>query len=137
MSQHKTDRELIAAALAVRQRAYAPYSGFLVGCVVRAGEELFAGANIENASYGLTICAERTACANAALGGQRHVDVAVVASESSPPVSPCGMCLQTLIEFSTDPRQTRIILINPMGERRDFVLADLIPHSFNKSDLDK
>ena len=100
-----------------------------------AGGTVFDGANVENASYGLAICAERSAVARAVFDGQTKVDTVVVATESSPPAAPCGMCLQTLHEFAGDPTSMRIILVNPDGERGDFTLAELFPRGFHKSQL--
>jgi len=130
-----TDQSLIDRALAARDHAYAPYSNYRVGCALLAGTDVFVGANVENASYGLAICAERSAVANAVLNGMTRVDVVVVATESSPPAPPCGMCLQTLHEFAGDPAAMRIILVNPQGERSDFTLRDLFPRGFHKNQL--
>lgn len=129
------DATLIAAALAARGRAYAPYSGYQVGCALSAGGQMFVGANVENASYGLALCAERTAVARAVVDGQRELDTVVVATQSSPPAAPCGMCRQTLIEFSTRPDAVRVILVNPQGERSETTLAALLPHGFDKTQL--
>ncbi len=130
-----TEKELIACAHRARERAYAPYSNYRVGCALLADGQVHEGANVENASFGLSICAERVACANAALGGVREIELACVVTATSPPAAPCGMCLQTLAEFSSDPKALRIMLINPSGERRDFTLAELIPHAFDKHQL--
>jgi cytidine deaminase len=127
--------DLTEMALAARERAYAPYSKYLVGCVLLANGHLYEGANVENASHGLTICAERTTICEAVLAGERALDVVVVATQSSPPASPCGMCLQTMTEFCDDPDKLRIILVNPGGERREFTLAQLLPYGFQKDQL--
>lgn len=127
--------ELIAAARAARQQAYAPYSHYLVGCAVYAGGRIFSGANVENASYGLTICAERVACANVAMSGLRDIEMIAVATASSPPATPCGMCLQTLREFSSDPDKLAIIVVNGDGEEGQYTLAELSPHAFHKEQL--
>src|SRR5690606_30463240 len=124
------DGALIAAAVAARDRAYAPYSGYDVGCAVLAGGKVYAAANLENASYGLAVCAERNTVARAVFDGHRNLEVVAVATRSSPPAPPCGMCLQVLLEFADDPATVRVLLVNPDGERRDFTLADLIPHGF-------
>lgn len=100
------DRELLACARSAAARAYAPYSGFAVGAAVRRRTgEIIAGANFENASYGLSICAEATALAAASAAGARDVtDIAVVAFrflpefEATPPVAPCGRCRQLIAE---------------------------------------
>lgn len=129
--------ELVARALAARDNAYAPYSKYQVGCAILAGGEQFEGANVENSSYGMTLCAERSAVANAVYHGQRELDVVVVATASSPPAAPCGMCLQTINEFAGDPEAVRIVLVNPGGERREFSLHELLPHGFRKRQLDE
>ena len=128
-----TDDDLIAAALAARDRAYAPYSNYLVGCAVLAGGEIFTGANVENASYGLALCAERSATAAAINAGHRQLDAVVVATDSSPPAAPCGMCRQTLNEFARG--DLRIIVVNPAGERKEFTLAELFPAGFSGDQL--
>ncbi len=130
-----TDQSLIERALGARDRAYAPYSNYRVGCALVADSEVFIGANVENASYGLAICAERSAVAQAVLSGKTRFDIVVVATESSPPAAPCGMCLQTLHEFAGDPSALRIILVNPQGERADFTLRDLFPRGFARDQL--
>lgn len=132
-----SDDELIEAALAAQGRAYAPYSRFNVGAAVLADGKIVSGANVENASYGLAICAERNAIARAVFEGAKGIDVVVVATDVSPPASPCGACRQVMMEFADDPAAQRVILVNPAGERRDFTLADLLPHGFRPSDLAK
>ncbi len=129
------DDELAKLALKARDASYSPYSGYAVGAALVAGGALHTGANIENASYGLTICAERTAISRAVLEGARALDAIAIATASSPPAAPCGMCLQTLLEFSPDPRTTRVLLVNPEGERRAFTLAELVPHGFVPASL--
>jgi cytidine deaminase len=132
-----TDEALIARALAARQKAYAPYSKYQVGCAVVAGDDVFEGANVENASYGMATCAERSAVVQAVLAGHRRIRVVAVATESSPPAAPCGMCLQTLNEFADDPRALRVLLANPGGERSEHTLAQLFPHGFRADQLPK
>ncbi len=135
MKQVPSDDELLAAALAAKARAYAPYSRFHVGAAVAAGGKVYAGANVENASYGLAVCAERSAVVRAVFDGARVIDAVAVASDIAPPAAPCGMCLQTLAEFTKDPRELRVILGNERGDRRTFTLAELLPHGFRPSDL--
>ena len=132
-----TDDELMARALAAKAWAYAPYSRFAVGAAVAAGDRAWAGANVENASYGLALCAERSAVARAVFDGVRAIEAVAVASDISPPAAPCGMCLQTLAEFSPDPKRVRVLLGNPAGDRRMYTLADLLPHGFGPGDLGK
>jgi len=131
-----TEDELISRALGARHLAYAPYSGFQVGCVlVTDSGETYEGANIENASYGLALCAERAAIARMILDGGEHPRAIYVASQSSPPASPCGMCRQVLLEFADDPTALRVIAVNPSGERVEWTLAELIPAGFTGKQL--
>jgi cytidine deaminase len=121
---------LVRAAVAVRRRAYAPYSDFLVGAAVRAGGRVHAGCNVENASYGLTVCAERAAVAAAAAAGARRLDAVAVASGTTPPTPPCGMCLQTLAEFGGP--DLPVVLVGKDGVREDTTLGALLPKAFTK-----
>lgn len=132
-----TDDELVARALEAKTHAYAPYSKFHVGAALVANGKLYTGANVENASYGLTICAERTAVAAAAFAGARTLETIAVASDIAPPAAPCGMCLQTLAEFAPNPTRLRVILANATGARRIFTLSELLPHGFGPRDLDR
>lgn len=132
------DAELTRAARAAQALAYAPYSRFRVGAaLVTADGRVFTGANIENASYGLTVCAERNAVAAMVLAGGRDLRAIYVASDIAPPASPCGMCRQTLLEFAADPATTGVIAIGPDGARQVWTLADLIPHGFTGAQLER
>jgi cytidine deaminase len=125
--------DLIGAAQAAREKAYAPYSNYRVGAAVRGDNgKVYAGANVENASYGLCLCAERNAVSAAILDGVRQIVAVAVVTSSSPPVAPCGMCRQTLAEFADD---LPIALVNDRGERTDTSLRELLPHAFGRSDL--
>jgi cytidine deaminase len=125
------------AAREAQQRAYAPYSSFKVGAALLTGSgDIFTGANVENASYGLTVCAERTACIAAALAGHRDVRAICVVTDASPPASPCGMCRQTLLEFTPDPSQVRVLAVGPGGASAEWTVAELIPHGFTGKQLD-
>jgi len=123
-------RPLLAAARAARRRAYAPYSRFRVGAAVRAGGRVFEGANVENASYGLTLCAERAAVAAAVLDGSRRLEAVAIASATSPPTPPCGMCLQTLAEFAGP--DLPVLLAGARGVVVETTLGELLPHGFSK-----
>jgi cytidine deaminase len=125
--------DLLAAAREAQKKAYAPYSNYRVGAAVRGDNgKIYQGANVENASYGLSICAERNAVSAAVLDGVRKIVAAAVVTASSPPVAPCGMCRQTLAEFADD---MPIALSNETGERRDTSLRELLPMAFGRSDL--
>lgn len=127
--------ELARLALEARARAYAPYSGYQVGCALVADGLIHQGANVENASYSLALCAERSAVAGAVFAGGTRISAVAVATSSSPPAAPCGSCLQTLNEFADDPATLRLVLVNPQGERRDLTLADCLPFGFRREQL--
>ncbi len=131
MSAH--DDELVRLALAARDQAYAPYSKYRVGAAVRARDgRVFVGANVENASYGLSICAERSAVIAAVMAGVRDLAAVAVATSSSPPAAPCGMCRQTLAEFSRD---LSVEMVNDRGEREVATLDELLPRAFRGTEL--
>lgn len=119
--------DLLAAARAAWGHAYAPYSGFSVGAALRDGEgRVHAGANVENASYGLGRCAEQSAVqAMASAGGRRLLEIVVVTA-ADPPASPCGACRQVLSEFGPD---ATVFLVNDVGAWRTSV-ASLLPDGF-------
>ena len=122
-------------ARAAQQRAYAPYSKFKVGASLRVSGQIFDGANIENASYGLCICAERTAMCAAVVAGARDLEEVAVCTDASPPSSPCGACRQFLYEFARDPKAVTVTAVNDKGERRSWMLADLLPDGFSGREL--
>jgi cytidine deaminase len=126
---------MVAAARLARRGAYAPYSGFRVGAAVLAGGRVFTGANVENASYGLTVCAERVAVAAAVVSGERALDEVAVASGTSPPTPPCGMCLQTLAEFAGP--ELVVTLVGTGGSRVATTLGALLPRAFGRAQLGK
>jgi cytidine deaminase len=120
--------KLLAAARAVRLRAHAPYSKFRVGAAVLDERgRVHVGCNVENASFGLTVCAERNAIAAAvAAGGKRLRAVAVIAD---PTATPCGACRQVIAEFG--PATTEILLARPTGTPRATTLGALLPEAFS------
>lgn len=120
---------LIAHAARVREAAYAPYSRYRVGAAVVAEDErVFFGCNVENASYGLSLCAERAAMAAAVAGGVVRLRAVVVVTEANPPGTPCGACRQWMAEFSG--ADLEIITANPSGHFRRFTLPQLMPEVF-------
>jgi cytidine deaminase len=124
---------LLRAAEGARGRAYAPYSKFAVGAAVLGDNgRVYGGANVENASYGLSVCAERAAVLAAVLDGCRALEAAAVFTSSTPPAAPCGACRQTLAEFARD---LPLLLGNPAGERVSTTLAALLPRAFHREDL--
>lgn len=128
-SKSTTKRDLIARALSARDNAYAPYSNFRVGAALLCDDgSVFLGGNVENASYGLCCCAERCAVGTAVAAGNRKFQTLVVATASSPPSTPCGMCRQVLIEFCSD---LEIILVNPDGEQVETDIRTLFPSNFD------
>lgn len=131
-----TYKELLDAARRARENAYAPYSHFKVGAALLAGSgAVYLGCNIENASFGATICAERSAIASAIAGGSRDFSaIAIIGgaeNADTAPCTPCGICRQVLSEFC-DP-DFPVILENGDGTEKIVKLSELLPHSFHLS----
>ena len=124
----KPPEELLSAAIYARQKAYVPYSGFKVGAALRGSAgEIFSGCNVENASYGLTLCAERnTVCTAVAAGVQTFTQMVIVA-DSETPCPPCGACRQFLFEFAPN---LELWVANLSGETKFYRLCDLLPEAF-------
>jgi cytidine deaminase len=123
---------LVQAARAVQAKAYAPYSNFRVGAALESDSgDVFVGCNVENASYGLTICAERAAVCAAVSAGARRFRRAVVVTDSDPPAAPCGACRQVLSEFGTE---LRVEAIGPKGSVA-WTMAELLPAAFGPDQL--
>jgi cytidine deaminase len=127
-SRLQIDR-LLDAATRVRELAYAPYSKFKVGAaVVSKGGAIYAGCNVENASYGLSLCAERAAIAAAVAAGDSEIAAIAVVTASDSPTPPCGMCLQTLLEFAE--LRVPVILKTLRGRTKRLPLGELMPYGF-------
>ena len=123
---------LVAAARRAQQQAYAPYSRYQVGAALEAEDgQIYTGCNIENASFGLTICAERSAVASAVTAGARRFRRIVIVVGSEPPAMPCGACRQVLAEFGLDMEVTAI---GP-ARRMQWILRDLLPDAFTSEAL--
>lgn len=124
---------LIAAALAVRAHAFAPFSKFRVGAALEdAGGGIHTGCNVENATYGLTVCAERVAVFKAISEGVRKFRRVMVAADTAQLTPPCGACRQILWEFCGD---VEITLVNLQGKTETYQLKDLFPKPFDVSYL--
>jgi cytidine deaminase len=127
---------LLDAALRAQANAWVPYSHFPVGAAVLATDgRIFAGCNVESASYGATICGERTAVVSAVAAGVRHVRAVVVVTPSSDPSTPCGICRQLLVEFG--PRMAVFAASSASDEVLATTLDELLPLSFTATDLDE
>jgi cytidine deaminase len=128
-----TADQLVEAALQARLKAFAPYSNYKVGAALLTGSgKIYTGCNVENATYGLSVCAERVALLKAISEGERHFTRIAVSSESDPPATPCGSCRQLLWEFAGD---IEVILVNPQGHRATHQLKSLFPEAFDHSFL--
>jgi len=124
---------LIAAAQQARERAYCPYSKFHVGAALETEDgTVFGGCNVENASFGGTICAERTALVTAVAAGHQKFRRIAVTSDADEPVAPCGLCRQVLAEFGTD---LEVISVGAKGRRRTWRLTELLPSAFTRADF--
>jgi cytidine deaminase len=127
--------KMIAAARDIRERAYAPYSNFRVGAVVRTPEgDLFAGCNVENSAYPQGNCAEASAIAAMVAAGQRRIAEVVVIGAGDQLCTPCGGCRQRLREFAAD--DTPVHVCGPEGLRRTFTLGELLPFAFGPENLE-
>ena len=120
---------LVEAAVKVRERAYAPYSGYRVGAAVADAQgRVWLGCNVENVSFGLSVCAERAAISRMVSEGGTAVTEVVVATSDG--ATPCGMCVQTLLEFAPEPGAVRVRTVDEAGGQQTFQLDELMPHAF-------
>lgn len=119
--------ELISKAYEAMKNSYAPYSKFNVGAVALCGEKIYMGCNIENASFGVTICAERCAIFKAVSDGYTKIDKIVIVCSTHDFAYPCGICRQVMTEFMDE---NGIIVVTNDKEIREYKLSDLMPESF-------
>jgi cytidine deaminase len=127
------EKKLFNLARRVIENSYAPYSNFRVAAIVETRNgELYYGVNVENSSYGLSICAERVAVFNAVTHGHKDIEKVYIFAESDQPVSPCGACRQVISEFN--PNATIISFSLKTGEKRIWNLEDLLPQQFRLKD---
>jgi cytidine deaminase len=125
MAMAQPDPELLAAAQQARRASYSPYSQFAVGAALRTRNgEIFCGTNVENLSFGLTLCAERAALVAAVTAGHREFSEILICAETAVPISPCGACRQVLAEFS--PELT-VFSVASDGTVAHWSLAELLP----------
>ena len=124
-----SDKELIKAATAVRENAYAPFSNFRVGAALEMDDgEIITGCNVESASYGLTVCAERVAVWNAISQGKRKITRIAVVADTEDLTPPCGVCRQIIWEFGGD---IPVIFANLHGKVETVQMRDLLPRAFD------
>ncbi|HSJ55212.1 MAG TPA: cytidine deaminase [Anaerolineae bacterium] len=134
MTEKTSDRELVSLAAKAREKAYAPYSGFPVGAALlgRSGR-VYTGCNVENASYPLTTCAERTALAKAVSEGERSFEAIAVVTNTG--ATPCGACRQILREFGGPEGELRVLVADTEGHVRAFTIDELLPAGFTPDQL--
>lgn len=126
---NEVSNKLLDAAIQAAKNSYSPYSGFSVGAaVLTPSGKIYAGANVENASYGATMCAERVAVFKAISEGEDKILALAVYSSAADYAYPCGMCLQVLSEFSED---IPVVIAGNSGQK-NFKLSELLPHRFGK-----
>jgi len=127
--------QLIEEAKKALERSYAPYSGFRVGAAILAKDgEVYAAANVENASSGASICAERAAIAKAISDGEREFEALAVVAETEEPIAPCGVCRQTLVEFG---EEIKVIMANTRGDAEIATVEELLPKAFTIKSLEQ
>lgn len=127
MNQH----ELVKIAVESKEKAYAPYSGFRVGAAVLVGDgKVFTGVNVENASFGATCCAERTAVFKAVSEGYREITAVAIASDSQHFTYPCGICRQVLAEFGKN--DMLVVCSDSNGNFKEYRLEELLPEAFRE-----
>ena len=130
-----TEKELIEKAKRARLGAYAPYSNFKVGAaLLTKSGKVYTGANVENSTFGLTVCAERVAVFKAVAGGDKEFTKIAVVADKNSPITPCGACRQVLSEFVKD---LKIVCANLKGKVDRYTLKELLPEAFDKRSTDE
>ena len=128
----EVDKKLIAEAKRVREFAYCPYSNFAVGAaVLGASGKIYGGCNVENASFSVSNCAERTAIYKAVAAGEKDVLALAVVAQGTEPIPPCGACRQVIAEFNIP----HILMANLADEVREMTLEELLPGAFSAEDI--
>ena len=131
----KNDSELMDMAKEAMKSAYAPYSHFSVGAAVETDDgEVYCGCNIENSSYGATICAERTAISKAVSEGYRRITRIAICDSNNSVAWPCGICRQVMSEFAVEDFY---VILEDNGKLSNFFLKELLPNSFSGKDMNK
>lgn len=129
-------QKLIQEAIEARKQAYTPYSHFPVGAAVLTSDNhVYRGCNIENASFGLTNCAERTAIFKAVSEGEKEIKAIAIVADTKGPVSPCGACRQVMAEFCNE--ETKVYLTNLDGDIQETSISGLLPGFFTSKDMTK
>ena len=126
-----TNKELINYAYEAMKNAYAPYSNFKVGAALIADGEVFTGCNIENASYGATVCAERCAMFKAVSEGKQNLEKIAIVSSSGDFTMPCGICRQAMLELMKDGT----VIVTNGDEIKEYTVEELLPAGFSKADV--
>lgn len=123
-------KKLLKEAQSAQKNAYAPYSEFRVGAAVKTSSgRVYSGCNVENSSYGLTICAERGAIARMVADGETEIEEIVIVGDTDKPLPPCGACRQVISEFSK--AETKITMYNKNEEKIEMTLEEILPLSFS------
>lgn len=128
-------KELLQIAMKAKENSYSPYSKFRVGAALLCRDgKVYSGTNVENASFGGTVCAERIAMFKAVSEGERDFEKIVISVDSENLGYPCGLCLQVMTEFCDD--DFKIVVSNRHGEYKELKLIDALPNAFRKKELD-
>lgn len=128
-------KELLQIAVKAKENSYSPYSKFRVGAALLCKDEkVYSGANVENASFGATVCAERIAVFKAITEGEKDFEKIAISVDSENLGYPCGMCLQVMTEFCDD--NFKVIISNRQGEYKEVKLKELLPNAFRKKELE-